>query len=348
MGDKFNFYESVFKLTNAVFNLNTPISIRCLSVAGLLIECRFAGEALLPVVMPALEHLLVDVNEDSPTYRIDIWDSESTHMEFPSAPCGIDGILIRGELEGFFSERFEAAFFTHARMLTVIDHDKKYGVVCLATSTDIPAFEHACPLRGIFSWILRQNQTAMIHAASVGTPDGCVIIGGNSGSGKSSTALRGLEGGMFYLGDDICAISNRHNSPTVYGIYSSGKTFSSDLKFFPSLVSSVRSHYEEFYDKEVFFFNSQFHQQLPKSGEIKAVVIPYQDSSLPIGFQVLSYAYALSIICSSTKNLLPNAGDELFHILSSVLHQTPCYRFNLGNDPLLIVDSLTNFISTLK
>ena len=349
MADIDLFYKSVYNLTDKVFTLNSDVEIRQIFVGDMMIQCRFAGDALIPLIMPALEHLFVDATKESVTdYKIDIWDSETTKIDFPIAPCGIDDILVRGELDGFISERFEAAFFTHARMLTVIDHHSKHGVVCLATSSDIPAFELACPLRGILSWILRRNDTAMIHAASVGTSDGCVIIGGNSGAGKSSTALRGLVEGMFYLGDDICAISNKNNNPTVHGIYSSGKTLSSDLKFFPALTDSIHSHFKEFYEKEVYFFYSQFKSQLPKSGKIKAVIIPHQDLTLAIGFQKIPFAKALSIICSSTKNLLPNAGNEMFHILSSILHQTPCYRFNLGNDPSLIVDTLANFISNLK
>jgi hypothetical protein len=342
------FYESVYKLTDEVFTLNSEIEIRQLSVAGIKIECRFAGDTLIPFVIPALEHLIEDSSETELTYKIDIWDSESTHVGFPSSPCGIDDILVRGELDGFCSERFEAAFFTHARMLTLIDHDTKHGIVCLVSCSNIPAFEIACPLRGILSWILRRNETAMIHAASVGTPDGFVLIGGNSGAGKSSTALRSLAGGLFYMGDDICAISNKNKIPTVYGVYSSGKLLSADLKHFPTLKSSVHSHYEEFYEKEVYYFNNRFNKQLLKSGEIKAVIIPHQDSMLEIGFEKISYANVLSIICASTKNLLPKAGHEIFHILSSILHQTPCYRFNLGNNPKLISNSLTEFISSLK
>ena len=348
MADINLFFKSVYNLTDQVFTLNSKIEIRQISVADIMIQCQFAGAALIPVIMPALEHLIVDSRESITDYKIDIWDSESTKVDFPTAPCGIEDILVRGELDGFISERYEAAFFTHARMLTLIDHYKKRGVVCLVTSSDIPAFELACPLRGILSWILRRNDTTMIHAASVGTTDGCVIIGGISGAGKSSTALRGLSGGMFYMGDDICAISNKNNNPTVYGIYSSGKTNSSYSKNFPALYSSVYSHFEENYEKEIYFFSNQFKSQLPKSGKILAVLIPHQDDSFAIGFQKIAYANVLSVICSSTKNLLPSAGNEIFHVLSSILHQTPCYTLKLGNDPSLIVDTLANFISTLK
>jgi hypothetical protein len=203
MGDIDLFYKSVYKQTDKAFALNSEVEIRQIFVGDILIQCRFAGASLIPIIMPALEHLIVDEVTGIIEYTIDIWDSESNKVDFPAAPCGIDEILVRGEINGFISERYEAAYFTHARMLTVIDHASKHGVVCLANSTEIPAFELACPLRGILSWILRRNNATLIHAASVGTSDGCVIIGGNSGAGKSSTALRSLAGGMFYLGDDI-------------------------------------------------------------------------------------------------------------------------------------------------
>ena len=348
MRDVALFYDSVFESTCEYFNSNPSIEIRRISIAGIAIECRFAGAALIPSIMTALKHLIEDNRRYETSYRIDIWDSESTHQEFPIAPCGIDDISVRGELAGFTTERYEAAFFAHARMLTLIDHDKKHGIVCLASGSDIPAFEVACPLRGILSWILRRNETAMVHVASVGTSDGFVLIGGKSGAGKSSTALRGLVGGLFYMGDDICAISIKNNMPTVHGIYSSGKTISSDLKSFPTLASSAYMRFEDSYEKEVYFLHDRFHSQLPRSGEIKAVIIPHQDPSLAIGFQRIPIAKTLSIICSSTRNLLPNAGDETFRILSSILHRSPCFRFDLGDDPSLIADSLVDFISSLK
>jgi len=348
MGEVNKFYETVFRITDTAFHSNTKTKIRNITVAGIPIQLRFADSSLLPEIMPALKHLKEDSSEYTPSYTIDIWDSESTQTDFPEAPCGIDDILVRGELQGFSSDRYEAAFFTHARMLTLIDHHRKRGVVCLVNSSGLPAFELACPLRGILSWILRRNDTTMIHAASVGTADGSVLIGGKSGAGKSSTALRCLVGGLYYFGDDICAISNKNFMPQTHSIYSSGKTFSKDLKYFPELASSLHSHHEDLYEKEVFFFANEFQSQLPRSGDIRAIIIAHQDPDAAIGFEKISFANALSVMCSSTKQLLPNAGNEMFTILSSILHQTPCFRFNLGNDPSLIARTLDDLITNLK
>lgn len=343
-----DFFMGVAQSTSQAFTSVNNTQEKILNLASLTIRLRFAGKQMMPIILPAIEHLVEDIPSCSPIYLIDIWDSTSTSTDFPKSPCDKDAIKVRGELTGFLSDRFETAFFPHARMLTLLDHQQNYGIVCFVDSRDIPAFELACPLRGVFSWILRRNQMAMVHAAGVGSQDGCVLIGGNSGSGKSSTSLRALIGGMTYFGDDICAISFQDNVPKIHGIYSSGKVLSSNLHNFPSLKTSLHGHYEEEYEKEIFFFNQAFHSFLGKNGQLSAVIIPYQDSTIPIGFDQLPFANALSIICSSSKLLFPDAKNETFILLRAIFHHIPCFRFNLGPDPSRIASTLAAFISRLK
>jgi hypothetical protein len=343
-----HFYIETANATLEAFTSANNTIVKDLKLAGLSFRLHFAGETMLSLVLPALSHLLVDNSLEAPDYIIEIWDSVSTGTSLPNAPCEIEDIEIRGEIRGLKTERFEAAFFSHARMLMVLDHENKKGTVCFADNSYIPAFEFACPLRGVLSWILRRNGVVILHAAAVATSDGAVLIGGNSGAGKSSTALRCLVGGMNYLGDDISAISVENGIPMAHSVYSSSKTLSKDLHKFPELISSVYKHYDEFYEKEIFFLNTHFSSQLISSCELIAVIIPHQDSAVEIGFQKLPFAKTLSVISSSTKSLLPDAGNEMFHVLSSVLHLVPCYQFNLGNDPQKIAATLSKFIKQLK
>ena len=53
------FYKSVYNLTDKVFTLNSDVEIRQIFVGEMMIQCRFAGTALIHVIMPALEHLIV-------------------------------------------------------------------------------------------------------------------------------------------------------------------------------------------------------------------------------------------------------------------------------------------------
>lgn len=342
------FYTATSQSTKKSFAKANNTIVKDIELAGLILRLKFAGDILLPTFLPAISHLLIDNHSENPTYTIEIWDSTSTHCDFPESPCSINDIELRGEIKGFKSNRFESAFFTHARMLHLLDHETKSGIVCIVDPSSIPAFELACPLRGIFSWILRRHNIILLHAAAVGTIDGTVLIGGNSGAGKSSTALRCLVGGLNYLGDDICAISVENNIAKAHSVYSSGKTLSKDLPNFPELLPAIHAHFDEHFEKEIFFFNSLFSNKLQSLAPIKAVVLPHQNAELPISFQKCSFAQALSIMSSSTKSLLPDAGNEMYHVLSAVLHLVPCYRFNLGNDPSKIATTIERFISQLK
>ena len=58
---------------------------------------------------------------------------------------------------------------------------------------------------------LGKHKQQVVHAASVGTKDGAVLIVGKGGSGKSTSALACLNAGMYYLGDDYTLISNDSN-----------------------------------------------------------------------------------------------------------------------------------------
>jgi hypothetical protein len=344
-----NFYISAFEQASISFENSNKTIIKDIVLAGLSIRLKFAGDALVPLLMPAISHLLVkDSIKAKPDYEIDIWDSESTNCEFPRSPCSKDDISWRGEIKNLISSRFETAYFAHARMLTLLDHESSKGVVCFASSKNIPSFELTCPFRGVFSWILRRNNTTLLHAGAVGTNNGTVLIGGNSGAGKSSTAFRCLMGGLNYLGDDICALSSNDGIPLIHSVYSSGKTLTKDLSNFPEFFQSIYGNKESSYEKEIFFFNEYFSQNLQLSGELKAVIIPFQNTSLELGFKKMSFAKALSVISSSTKSLLPDAGNESFKIVSSVLHRVPCFQFNLGNDPQKIASSVAEFIIQLK
>lgn len=342
------FYYNTSIETAKAFNNVTNTIVRDIKISNLIFRLKFAGDTMMPFILPSISHLLTTSNSLSVDYIIEIWDSRSTNTDLPKAPCSIDDIQARGEIKGFKSNRFETAYFTHARMLTLLDHESKSGILCVADNSSIPAFELACPLRGILSWILRRNNIIMLHAAGVGTDQGSVLIGGNSGAGKSSTALRCLAAGLNYFGDDICAISLENDTPKIHSVYSSGKTLSNDLMKFPQLIQYVHAHFDEEYEKEIFFFNTLVSSEKNHNGKLKAIIIPHQNAELQIGFQKISFARALSVICSSSKLLMPDGGNEIFKMLSAVIHHIPCYQFNLGNDPTLIPETLRKFIAKLN
>ena len=325
------FFNSVLDLTFLSLQNAHEVVTLDISLAGLKVRLQFAGKALQPVILPAIKHLLFSELQASIDYTIYIWDSFSTHTAFPNAPTPKEDITLRGDIEGFNNDQFQGCYFGHAKMLNVLDQGSKTGIVCFRTYLDIPSFEITCPLRAVFSWILNHNERILIHAAAVGISNNAVLIGGQSGSGKSSTAIQCLLSGINYLGDDLCAVSCINTIPKVYSVYCSGKSVRHGHIQFAELNKMRLVKEDADYDKVLYFFSDHFKNQLPWEHELKAIVLPKQ-GSLEAGVEEIAKAAVLSIITSSTIQMLPNAGKNILYRLKSIVHQIPCYQLNLGSD----------------
>lgn len=57
------------------------------------------------------------------------------------------------------------------------------------------------------AFLFAQRGYSAIHSTALETKDGCILISGNSGSGKSTTAMELMNRGHRYLADDIAMVS---------------------------------------------------------------------------------------------------------------------------------------------
>ena len=72
---------------------------RSLAVAGRRIRLRFAGAALLEVLLPALAHLET-APAPEPDLEVLLWDSRSTKVGLPEIPWRREDVGPLGEVEG--------------------------------------------------------------------------------------------------------------------------------------------------------------------------------------------------------------------------------------------------------
>jgi hypothetical protein len=85
-----------------------------------------------------------------------------------------------------------------------------------------PPYLRFRPLAEIFSaWFPAQGMV-LLHAAAVGDDDGAVLLVGNGGSGKSTTAVACSQAGIGFLADDFCLLEPGP-TPRVHSIYRSAK-----------------------------------------------------------------------------------------------------------------------------
>ena len=307
-------------------------------VAGITIRARLHHESLVLPFLSAISHLsvsLADAGLDD-GYVIDIWDSFHSGVQFPRFHHEIDDVMPRGEVPAYSGDGISFAYFAHARMVQILNQSKKHGIVALINAKALPAFELACPLRGILSWVLRHNGMAMIHSAALADEDGNAhLIIGNSGAGKSTTAISCLLAGMRYIGDDLCALGQGADGLIyVHSLYSSGKTYRSEWKYLPPLKKLTLPpglRIDEFH-KEIYFFShdEQLKTQLCRSGQLQTIFVPCKDGSVKAPFPTV--ASLISLTMGSTRELLPDAGFEGLTILSKAFRQAQVMPLPLSDD----------------
>ena len=161
----------------------------------------------------ALRHLAGSA-QNRPDFEIDVWQDTETHAWINSYP--------RENHRTYISDRYLLMVEMSGRIASFIDRGSGRGYFRTSKNTILPDYVLAAPFHFHLQWWLRERQFLIIHAAAVGNENGAALIVGQSGSGKTTTALSCLAAGMDYFGDDYCIIS-LIPYPTVHSLYNSAK-----------------------------------------------------------------------------------------------------------------------------
>ena len=200
---------------------------------------RFAGGALVPLLMPALEQLRVDDSDEAPVLTVALFDTESTGVRMIPAPWPRDAYGAKGEIVGYNDDRYRTVYQPGVDILQVFDAAARALRVYWTPSYQyIPWWESSFPFRtAIHWWTTLTPSLQPIHAGAVGRAEGGVLIAGRGGAGKSTTCLACLDGGLLYAGDDYVLADV--DEPTVYSLYSTAKLRPENLHRFPHLEPLV-------------------------------------------------------------------------------------------------------------
>lgn len=282
----------------------------------------FAGDALVPTVTRSLAHLVVDpVPQASITIRL--WDSVSTETAMPPPPWGLDDYREVGSIRGFFDHELSCVF---TRALSVFDAraDEGFYWIRAPRESAVPS-----PLRALFHLWLSSRRLQLVHAAAVGRSDGCVLMVGKSGSGKSTAALACLGSPLRYLSDDYCAV--RPDDLTVFSLYSSAKTdrdIGDRLPFLAPLVTDG----DPFVDgRALCFLNEHLSEHLLRTAPLRAILVPRVGRRATALVRTTAVS-ALAAMVPSTMFQLPGSGERAFRRLSRLAAEAPCYELEIGPD----------------
>ena len=311
-------------------------------LGGHSIRFSFAGDSLVPAILPAFEHLERE-SVPSPDLTICLGDlaASDVALEFPGgAPLadeGPGGAMWRHEDARFFvlSQRETAS-------LSLLDAEEKLGFYWTRDAARLPWYESSFPLRHLLAGFFRRRHQYVIHAAAVGDENGAVLIVGKGGSGKSTAALAGATNGLFYLGDDysLVAIEPR---PRVWSLYSSAKANLDTLNWFPELLPLVhRSNGVE--EKSSLLLNRSKGLRFAESRPIRAVLWPRITGRAETSLKPASSAALLLALAPSSILQTPGGVDSFLRALSQLVQSVPAFVLEAGNDPARLALAIKNLL----
>ena len=310
------------------------------SFGGRIVRLQIASAEMHARLIRAFTHLSAPAGDVDLT--ICAWDSGHTGAKMISPPWRESDYGPRGEIRGFNTERFRAAFDHGTNALSIFDRERKLALFWTRDARRLPAYEMGAPFRAILSWWAETNDLVLVHAGAVGNEHGAMLLAGAGGAGKSTTALLCLQAGWHYLADDYCLLQIGKPG-RVFSLYSSAKLRHNHLPGFSKLGIPAAMDG----DKQMFFLNEIFPAQMTQSLECRALFLPRISVGRASSIEPASAGDALRALAPSSIFQVSGAGAVAFQRLSEFVRTVPVRWANLGSDLSQIPKSLGDALATI-
>jgi hypothetical protein len=313
----------------------TPPGVQTLSMAGVTCRLQMAGPALERAILPALAHLLaVEVPHTAPDITFHLWDSATTGVLPPRPPFAAADYRRYGQRAVAHDGAVSLMHAPNVPLLFAYDRAQRHGFFWTADAAQLSIYERAAPLQTLFHWALREFGWQIIHAAGVGTAAGGVLLIGNTGAGKSTTALSCLTGdGLRLLSDDKC-LARLDPAPRAFAAFSSGKIKADMLARLPHLRDRLQGwdHHVKA-GKGLVFLHPDFASRLVTTFPIRSLVVPRVSHQAQPAVRLMSPGAAFRVFGPSTVIWLPGAEAESYRLTAELTRRLPCYQLDLALEP---------------
>jgi hypothetical protein len=306
------------------------------------VRLRFAGPGLQPALTAALAHLEVPPAA-SPMLTIDVWDSETTRTPMPAPPWNPGDYLEHGRIRGYFGEDLFAVFSPGTSSLSVVDRAAGQAYHWTTAPGALPDIVSAGPFHTILHLWAEAHELQLVHAAAVGSPNGCVLLVGPGGRGKSTIALTCLGEGVGYLGDDYCLVGVG-DPPLVASMYSSGKLRDDVLSRLPWLVSRIANPHRCESEKAIVFLHEHWPELLVRNAPLRAVVLPRPSRGADSTIRAATRSDAFAAVAPSTVLQLAGGSARTFGRLRDLVGSVPAFHLDAGTDPARLAAAVTSLL----
>lgn len=325
------------------------------AIADRVVCLRFAGDALVNGLTRALAHLATEsvVKAD---LTVNLWDSKSTKRPLPlqietitqliqNAPW-LNKIGRKGEVFPFSDERFVSSLQWGSNIFSLLDKERNECIYWIEDVDKIPYFETGAPLRAVLYWWFSSSTLQLIHGGAVGTKIGGVLLGGEGGAGKSTTALNCLNAGFFYASDDYVFV-DIEKKPTAYSVFQTAKVKTKqDMARFPEFEpwTTNSEGVESADEKPMIFVGENRPEQIAQEMPINAIVFPCFVPGENCRYEKINEQRAFRDLVTSTINQTPFAGAECVKMLAELVRRLPSYLVTFGENQENLAATITQII----
>lgn len=323
-------------------------------LAGQRFEVLFSNSELADLYLPALttpgtpdavagSSAPGDHGHDSRIIRVLVFDrgggqggtfAEQVRRTLP-APLLAPPVYARFQIDGPEPTRTWA--------LTFFDPGEGIAAVWVDSLESIPSWETHAPLLRVWHATLASRNRCVTHAAAVGDGYGGVLLAGPGGSGKSTTTLAAILGGMKCVGEDYVIIDLAADEIEAHALYNNIKLSPSVGDLMPELPDALHQAPALGMEKVIVRIDDVRAEAQISRLPLRAVVMPRLGAA-ECRLTPCSSADALRSLAPSTIFQLSGDGGGALGPLSQVARRLPCYFLDLSSDPRAAVPTLKELL----
>jgi hypothetical protein len=303
------------------------------TIAGRLVELKFAGPDLAALLMRAISHLECAGGE--PALTICVADAESSGV----CPCF--------EYRPLGTPRVDDALSVRVPDSRVTYHfePRLHLGFCWFDRARPESWDLASPFRQLFSWWAECLGAQLAHAAVVGNGHTGVMLAGPGGSGKSTLTLACLRRGLQTLGDDYVWMEPER-AWVGHSLYCTVKLTLDDWR---DHSEGLRSKADQVaHEKVTAFIPDSFAKGVTSSLAVRAVAtLRIVDDRAP-RIRDARAMQVLTALAPSSLLQLRGSGPSGLVRLARLVHESRTLLFEAGSDYEANADAIAELVGDLS
>jgi hypothetical protein len=137
-------------------------------------------------------------------------------------PWGAPDFDEHGRPVGLVDSPWRLMWNTAGNEVRCYNRDTRVGL--FLTAGPVQSWEYSSPMLPFWHWAAANEGAAMVHGGTIGTASRMGIVGGPSGTGKSTTVLLGMRAGLSSCGDDYVWLQPESGTTRIWTVFRTIKT----------------------------------------------------------------------------------------------------------------------------